>query len=78
VVEMRFDEDDDRTKALALVERADLPHEALTDRILIYTADGEQAGEQLARAGVPPGGVLVRRSSLEDVFLRLTGRTLVD
>ena len=42
----------------------------------IYTADGEQEVEQLAHAGVHPESVLVRRSSLEDVFLRLTGRTL--
>jgi lipooligosaccharide transport system ATP-binding protein len=76
VVEMRFDEDDDRAKALALVETAGVPHEALTDRILVYTADGEQEVEQLAHAGVHPESVLVRRSSLEDVFLRLTGRTL--
>jgi lipooligosaccharide transport system ATP-binding protein len=76
VVEMRFDADDDRAKALALVEQAGQAHEALTDRILIYTADGEQEVEQLAHAGVHPESVLVRRSSLEDVFLRLTGRTL--
>jgi lipooligosaccharide transport system ATP-binding protein len=76
VVELRFVSDDDRAKALALVEGAGQPHEALTDRILIYTADGEQEVEQLAHAGVHPESVLVRRSSLEDVFLRLTGRTL--
>ncbi len=76
VVELRFVSDDDRAKALALVEGAGQPHEALTDRILIYTADGEQEVEQLAHAGVHPESVLVRRSSLEDVFLRLTGRSL--
>jgi lipooligosaccharide transport system ATP-binding protein len=76
VVELRFVSDDDRAKALALVEGSGQPHEALTDRILIYTADGEREVEQLAHAGVHPESVLVRRSSLEDVFLRLTGRTL--
>ncbi len=76
VVELRFDEDDDRAKALALIETAGMPVEALADRILVYTADGEAEVEQLARAGVHPESVLVRRGSLEDVFLRLTGRTL--
>jgi lipooligosaccharide transport system ATP-binding protein len=76
VVELRFDVDDDRAKAQALIEATDMPHEALADRILVYTADGEAEVEQLATAGVHPESVLVRRSSLEDVFLRLTGRTL--
>ncbi len=76
VVELRFDEDDDRAKALTLIEPSGTPFEALADRILVYTADGEAEVEELARAGVHPETVLVRRGSLEDVFLRLTGRTL--
>ena len=52
--------------------------EVLPDRLLLYTADGEQLQAELARAGLRPLSALVRRSSLEDVFLRLTGRTLVD
>ncbi|MHA6795863.1 ABC transporter ATP-binding protein [Pseudonocardia bannensis] len=52
--------------------------EELPDRFLLYTADGERAQAELARAGLTPLSALVRRSSLEDVFLRLTGRTLVD
>jgi lipooligosaccharide transport system ATP-binding protein len=76
VVELRFDSDDDREKAQALIASADTPHENLADRILVYAADGEAEVELLARAGVHPESVLVRRSSLEDVFLRLTGRTL--
>jgi lipooligosaccharide transport system ATP-binding protein len=76
VVELRFDVDDDRAKAQALVESAALAHEALADRILVYTADGEAEVERLGHAGVHPESVLVRRSSLEDVFLRLTGRSL--
>ncbi len=52
--------------------------EVLPDRVLIYAHDGEAAlGEVHARGSVPESA-LVRRSSLEDVFLRLTGRTLVD
>ncbi|GAA1292961.1 ATP-binding cassette domain-containing protein [Pseudonocardia aurantiaca] len=59
---------------LAFVERV----EELPDRLLLYTSDGEQAQAEVALAGYKPLSALVRRSSLEDVFLRLTGRTLVD
>ena len=52
--------------------------EVLPDRILIYTEDGEADLERLTRNGLHPMTSLVRRSSLEDVFLRLTGRSLVD
>jgi lipooligosaccharide transport system ATP-binding protein len=52
--------------------------EALPDRLLLYAADGDAAVAAVAAAGVHPLSSLVRRSSLEDVFLRLTGRTLVD
>jgi lipooligosaccharide transport system ATP-binding protein len=50
----------------------------LPDRVLVYTDDGERAAEVLHDRGVRPVATLVRRSTLEDVFLRLTGRTLVD
>jgi lipooligosaccharide transport system ATP-binding protein len=50
----------------------------LPDRVLIYAHDGEAALAEVHGRGVEPVGSLVRRSSLEDVFLRLTGRTLVD
>jgi lipooligosaccharide transport system ATP-binding protein len=52
--------------------------EPLPDRVLVYTDDGERAAEVLHERGVRPVAQLVRRSTLEDVFLRLTGRTLVD
>ena len=52
--------------------------EVLPDRILVYTDNGEKALERVAKLGLDPVTSLVRRSSLEDVFLRLTGRTLVD
>jgi lipooligosaccharide transport system ATP-binding protein len=52
--------------------------EELPDRMLLYTADGERAHADVVHAGHRPLSALVRRSSLEDVFLRLTGRTLVD
>jgi lipooligosaccharide transport system ATP-binding protein len=52
--------------------------EALPDRLLLYTADGEASLAAAFGRGVRPVSSLVRRSTLEDVFLRLTGRTLVD
>lgn len=52
--------------------------EVLPDRVLLYTADGEATLEKVTQAGLQPVTSLVRRSSLEDVFLRLTGRTLID
>jgi lipooligosaccharide transport system ATP-binding protein len=52
--------------------------EDLPDRVLLYTDDGERTLEEVNRRQIPVGGTLVRRSSLEDVFLRLTGRSLVE
>jgi lipooligosaccharide transport system ATP-binding protein len=50
----------------------------LPDRVLVYTNDGEEVSNAVHARGLAPETVLVRRSSLEDVFLRLTGRSLVD
>ncbi len=52
--------------------------EELPDRLLLYTADGERALEQVNARGIAIESALVRRATLEDVFLRLTGRTLVE
>jgi len=52
--------------------------ELLPDRLLVYAQDGDAAMAAVHEHGVVPQSVLVRRSSLEDVFLHLTGRTLVD
>jgi lipooligosaccharide transport system ATP-binding protein len=52
--------------------------EVLPDRILVYAHDGEKALAMVHDRGIAPESALVRRSSLEDVFLRLTGRTLVE
>ena len=50
----------------------------LPDRLLLYTDDGEALVEEVRHSGLTPDRTLVRRSSLEDVFLHLTGRTLVE
>ena len=52
--------------------------EVLPDRILLYAPDGDAAGTAVHDRRLRPSSVLVRRSTLEDVFLHLTGRTLVD
>jgi len=52
--------------------------EVLADRALLYTDDAEATVHEIGEIGVEPETILVRRSTLEDVFLRLTGRTLVD
>jgi lipooligosaccharide transport system ATP-binding protein len=52
--------------------------EELPDRLLLYTPDGERTLEQVNQREIPIESALVRRSSLEDVFLRLTGRTLIE
>ncbi len=52
--------------------------EVLPDRLLLYSADGEETIAKVHERGLDPVVSLVRRSTLEDVFLRLTGRTLVD
>jgi lipooligosaccharide transport system ATP-binding protein len=52
--------------------------EHLPDRVLVYAADGEAAAEAVHSRGLRPETSLVRRGSLEDVFLRLTGRSLIE
>jgi lipooligosaccharide transport system ATP-binding protein len=77
VLEVRFGSDRNAAVApqlTAMCERI----EVLPDRILMYADDGEVLLHQLGQKGLHPLTSLVRRSSLEDVFLRLTGRTLVD
>ena len=77
VVELRFGAGDNQQiaeKLGDLAERVD----ALPDRILLYSNDGDATLAEVHRRGFAPESTLVRRSSLEDVFLRLAGRTLID
>jgi lipooligosaccharide transport system ATP-binding protein len=78
VVELRFD-DGNRPEDLGywtegLVDRI----ESLPDRVLLYTPDGDAATHGIHERGLVPESVLVRRSTLEDVFLHLTGRSLIE
>lgn len=77
VVELRFGSDrnaDAAVRMAGLVERI----EVLPDRVLLYAEDGEAVLERVTDLGLHPTTSLVRRSSLEDVFLRLTGRSLIE
>lgn len=77
VVEVRFGTDKNAEVAPQLEGMGDRV-EVLPDRILIYANNGEEVLHKITERGLNPITSLVRRSSLEDVFLRLTGRTLVD
>ncbi|MDA8296177.1 MAG: ABC transporter ATP-binding protein [Actinomycetota bacterium] len=77
VLELRL-EAADRPRALGVLREHAERVEELTDRLCCYGDDGDRLLELVQHAGVRPQGVLVRRGSLEDVFLRLTGRSLVD
>ena len=77
VLEVRFGSKGNAAAAKKLEKVGDRL-EVLPDRILVYTENGEKTLEKVTKLGLNPVTSLVRRSSLEDVFLRLTGRTLVD
>ena len=77
VLEVRFGSENNEGVADQIRDIADRL-EVLPDRILVYTEDGEAALEKVLAKGLKPVTSLVRRSSLEDVFLRLTGRSLVE
>lgn len=77
VLELRFGSERNEQVAAALEGTGDRI-EVLPDRILVYTAAGEAELERITDAGLHPITSLVRRSSLEDVFLRLTGRSLIE
>lgn len=75
VLELRFGAGqnvDQESSLIGIGERL----EVLADRVLVYADDGEAALREVHNRGLQPESSLVRRSSLEDVFLRLTGRSL--
>jgi lipooligosaccharide transport system ATP-binding protein len=77
VLEVRFGSDRNAAVAETLAGAGERV-EVLPDRILIYSSNGEAELVKITEAGLDPITSLVRRSSLEDVFLRLTGRTLIE
>jgi lipooligosaccharide transport system ATP-binding protein len=77
VVELRF-RDDEQDRAVLKLDGLAHSSEVLADRVLLYTDDAEATQHEMGERGIHPEQVLVRRSSLEDVFLKLTGRRLID
>ncbi|NOY55864.1 MAG: ABC transporter ATP-binding protein [Actinobacteria bacterium] len=77
VVELRFPVGG-QEEALPLLEGLSQRTEVLPDSVLLYTVDGDRTAAEVAERGLKPETVVVRRSTLEDVFLRLTGRSLID
>ncbi len=77
VVELRFPLDQ-QEGAIPTLEPMAERTEVLPDRVLLYTHDGDKTVDEIHNSGLRPEQVAVRRSTLEDVFLHLTGRTLVD
>ncbi|MFU8840894.1 MAG: ABC transporter ATP-binding protein [Nitriliruptoraceae bacterium] len=78
VVELRFAPDSDAATTTSVLETTGQRIEVLADRTLVYADDGESLVREVFSRGLEPSAVLTRRASLEDVFLRLTGRALVD
>jgi lipooligosaccharide transport system ATP-binding protein len=78
VLELRFRIDEQEQAGEKLADLPGVRVEVLADRILVYTPDGDAALADVGRRGLEPLTSLIRRSSLEDVFLRLTGRRLED
>lgn len=76
VVELRFAVTDHRDAAADHLDDAGARVEALAERVLVYTDDTEATMARVELLGSAPASVLVRRSTLEDVYLMITGRTL--
>ena len=77
VIELRFGPDRPEGVAEQIEEMADRV-EALADRLIVYTEDADKTLALIHERGIHSESALVRRSTLEDVFLRLTGRGLND
>jgi len=77
VVELRFSEGV-KDDSVLLMDGLAVRSEVLADRVLLYTDDADETQHGLHVRGITPEQVLVRRSTLEDVFLRLTGRSLIE
>jgi lipooligosaccharide transport system ATP-binding protein len=78
VVELRFAAERPPEDLAARIDGFASRVELLSGRLLLYTDDGDRTADRIHELGVQTQSTLVRRSTLEDVFLHLTGRSLVD
>jgi lipooligosaccharide transport system ATP-binding protein len=78
VIELRFFDEAERDRILAPMEESGHRTERLADRALVYADDGDKMVASLIDSGVHPTAIYVRRATLEDVFLMLTGRSLIE
>ncbi|HZE38200.1 MAG TPA: ATP-binding cassette domain-containing protein [Stackebrandtia sp.] len=80
VVELRFEgrHTDELSDIADKLDGIDAQVEALPDRILLYANDGDAAMSEVHGRAITPSSLLARRATLEDVFLRLTGRSLIE
>jgi len=76
VVELKFATMDERENSLERLHRLSSRVEPVAERVLVYSDDGDATAAAVSESGIEPASILVRRSTLEDVFLILTGRTL--
>jgi lipooligosaccharide transport system ATP-binding protein len=74
-VEVRATAEERARIAAELAPRFGAP-EQYSDRLVYYTEDGERVLAALGAGGYTIRSEIVRRTTLEDVFLRLTGREL--
>jgi len=77
VLELRFPVGTQEERAGSLQGMATRT-EILPDRVLLYTDDADRVADEVQQRGITPESTVSRRATLEDVFLHLTGRTLVD
>ncbi len=76
VVELRFATPEQQDEAVPRLTGTGDRIEPVADRVLVYTTHGDDTANRISERGIHADAVLVRRGSLEDVFLRLTGRSL--
>jgi lipooligosaccharide transport system ATP-binding protein len=76
VVELRFSTPEQQDAAVPRLDGTGDRVEPVADRVLVYTSHGDETASRVSERDIHPETVLVRRGSLEDVFLRLTGRSL--
>ncbi len=78
VLELRFGSSELQSEAAKRLAPLPFKVDELPDRVVVYTDDGDAASVEVSQLGVVPSSSLVRRTTLEDVFLQLTGRSLVE